>query len=351
VWRVLARFDIFLLLPAIALDIVWCNFKKIEFKDIAKNVFLTASFAVVVTLPWLAYNMILGKTFLPNSGQAVRFVSLASGFKFLTYKAVYFDIGHPPFIYYWQTAQLAVKEIFSLLNDVFSLVVGGVLFVSWMWLDFRGFLREGKKTLFLFTFLLFIYCAYSFYIFGQWYFFRYFIPFAAGYLLLLILAMNNIREAAIVRKRYAFPNYFKLLLLLVVIPLLIFKSTSVVYESCVNKRISGFYEMVDWVNSNTEKNAIIGSFASGIFGYYSERKFYSLDGKTNHDAFVALKEKKIDDYIKEKKIDYIIEWAGYLNDLCVSRARDKGYLEKQRLLFKSQPNSFREYWTAYKIRT
>ena len=102
--------------------------------------------------------------------------------------------------------------------------------------------------------------------------------------------------------------------------------------------------MAEWVNSNTEEGAIIGSFQAGILGYYLERKFYGLDGKINQDALNAMKENAIDEYVKEKNIDYIMDEPWVLNDLFVNCSKDKNYLKKQKLILK-------DYYTVYKINT
>lgn len=340
----LARLDILFLMPALLLDIIWHNFKKREKKDIFKKIFIAGAFGGLVILPWFIYNLLIGKTILPSSGQAVRFSSQAFGFRFLSKSGKCFNIGEIPFIYYRETIIRALKKIRGLLGNIFPLKAGLLLFVSWFCLDFKGFMREIKKLLFLLLFLLTIFFAYTCYIFGQWFFYRYFTPYAIGYLLLLAIAMKNLTAAKIVRKHRIFFKYFNIIFISLTVSLLFFKSAKMVHDSYFKKDSLGYYKMAEWVNANTEKSAIIGSFQTGILGYYLERKFYGLDGKINQDALNAMKENRIDEYVKEKNINYIMDKPKVLNDLFVKRSRDKDFLKKQQLVLK-------DYYVVYRINT
>jgi hypothetical protein len=62
-----------------------------------------------------------------------------------------------------------------------------------------------------------------------------------------------------------------------------------------------------WLRENTPEDAWIGSFNSGIIGYLSERKVVNLDGLVNNSVVPYLKERRLWDYIRERKIEYLID--------------------------------------------
>lgn len=63
-----------------------------------------------------------------------------------------------------------------------------------------------------------------------------------------------------------------------------------------------------WMEQNLPKSAIIGSWNSGIFGYFSERKVVNLDGLINNDILKYLESKSLYNYMEKRKINYIIDY-------------------------------------------
>ena len=68
------------------------------------------------------------------------------------------------------------------------------------------------------------------------------------------------------------------------------------------------YVVATWMKQNLPKSAIIGSWNSGIFGYFSERKVINLDGLINNDILIYLKSNSLYDYMEKQKINYIIDY-------------------------------------------
>jgi hypothetical protein len=69
------------------------------------------------------------------------------------------------------------------------------------------------------------------------------------------------------------------------------------------RRVRGFYDAAEWINRNVPESAIVGGFQTGIFGYYLERRFYGLDGKINIAALDAMREHRIDEYVRDQGIE------------------------------------------------
>jgi len=57
-----------------------------------------------------------------------------------------------------------------------------------------------------------------------------------------------------------------------------------------------------------------------VIGYFSGRDVVNLDGKVNRDAFAALSSRRIDDYIRKRGIEFVMDtepilYALYLRQL------------------------------------
>lgn len=73
------------------------------------------------------------------------------------------------------------------------------------------------------------------------------------------------------------------------------------------------YEVTLWANDNLPVSSKIGVFNAGIQGYFSKHKIVNLDGLVNFNAYLALKDKKIWDYVQKQNLDYIVDFDLYLD--------------------------------------
>jgi hypothetical protein len=66
------------------------------------------------------------------------------------------------------------------------------------------------------------------------------------------------------------------------------------------------YLAANWISSNLPEDAIVGSWNAGVLGYYTTRTVVNLDGLINNfELLPYLKEGRIADYIKQKRIGYL----------------------------------------------
>ncbi|MDD5556327.1 MAG: glycosyltransferase family 39 protein [bacterium] len=63
-----------------------------------------------------------------------------------------------------------------------------------------------------------------------------------------------------------------------------------------------------WINRNLPGDVVIGSFNPGIYGYYLRNPVVDLVGIANRDAWEAAQERRLLEYIWEKKVDYVIDF-------------------------------------------
>ena len=67
------------------------------------------------------------------------------------------------------------------------------------------------------------------------------------------------------------------------------------------------YRATLWCGDNLPEEARIGSFNSGMLGYYSGRTVINLDGVVNPGAYEAMSANRSFDYIESENIRYIVE--------------------------------------------
>jgi hypothetical protein len=71
----------------------------------------------------------------------------------------------------------------------------------------------------------------------------------------------------------------------------------------------GYLEVGKWVNDNFPKGTVIGSNQTGALGYFAkDMNIINLDGVVNKDAYTAVKNKEVIEYIRSQKIEYFIDW-------------------------------------------
>lgn len=86
------------------------------------------------------------------------------------------------------------------------------------------------------------------------------------------------------------------------------------------------YESAVWMNNNTEENTRIGAISSGVYGYITQRTT-DLLGVVNAEAYMAMREHRIFSYMKEKKLDYLIDREDMVKFFS-DRFDSRGFMDK-----------------------
>ena len=289
-----------------------------------------AAVAGLFALPWLALNLTLVGSVMPSGGRAVRFLSLAYGYRMMGATGPAFEPPNAPFEYFEATWLAAAAAIRKTATSAVNVRPAALLVALGAILGFRSTFAALRRMGFFFVFLLLLLLAYTLYIFGQWYFERYLAPYTIGYLLVLAASVwGGLRRVAPSEgpRRRALEVGLAAALALTLL------ADGITVTSPRSRGARGFYDAALWINQHTPDSALVGAFQTGIFGYYLERPFYGLDGKINIDALQALENKRIDDYIRAKRIEYLADWPFILEDLLVKRSRDPSYLERQQKVY------------------
>jgi hypothetical protein len=80
--------------------------------------------------------------------------------------------------------------------------------------------------------------------------------------------------------------------------------------------LSSHLVVANWVNTNTQPDAVIGSMNSGVLGYLVHRKVINLDGVMDSRSMRAHWDKRRAEYIHERGIDYLVDNDGALALFC-----------------------------------
>jgi len=73
------------------------------------------------------------------------------------------------------------------------------------------------------------------------------------------------------------------------------------------------YAAAEWFNEHVPSDTVIGSFNSGIIGYFTDATVINLDGLVNNDAYEAMQDRKLWVYIESTEISYLVDFDIYLD--------------------------------------
>jgi hypothetical protein len=328
---VLSRIDGTLLALAILLDyLVLMRRSRLPARRLARLSLVPLGIGILYG-PWLALNIACCGSPLQDSGSATRFLSLAY--------AGYFGYGSGDmggagpdfsFIRAHVTHAVSTMKVIPPMHLVFRvfdragsmlgspggfhaagnaigfLIFGWVCVAAFAWRRDADRKRRGELQ-FLVLFAAALVASYATYVFGMFFFLRYFYPvylIACVYLAFFLQDIKDwyaSRSAAVKRVMIvASAGYAALFVLF---------SFSQAFRS---RPIYPFYDVARWVNENTAAGERIGVFQCGMIGYLSNRDIINLDGKVNREAFEAMKGGAIDRYLCDEGIDVVIDHADIL---------------------------------------
>jgi hypothetical protein len=366
----LARLDGILFMTAVLMHLLYTALKRHKettyikkVQSLFRVVFPVALIPLMVLTPWFIFNYQITGHLLPLSGQAIRFMSLNYGFgagsfrdqfplqdipiKFyyenLSYSLMkllwHHPFTHSPVKFFSDLFHVANMDNFQSFHFISLLILGAfVIAITLFALSSLRLIFSQMMFYFLYAFLLL--CAFTFYIFGQWFYYRYYFPI---YFLMTIcfgevffLIYTNLKK---INKNFGM--IFKGGLVTLYVLSVSFQIKGFVYMSqhSVHKQ---FHTFLSVIKNVTPANAVIGCFQSGVVGYYSDRQIINLDGKVNIEALEAMKKGQLGKYIKEEGITYVADWSFILHTLFF---RNLGSCPEMRI---SGP-IYRGFFDMYKI--
>lgn len=309
------------------------------------HVLLPAGTALATLAPYLIFLWARFGVLLPESGPAVRFLSLCYGTLFVLgpRSAFFFPPEQVPWIYYVGSLRKAVQILLeepllfpsSLVLSIASaakifnprailLVLGGgaLLCANLLLLRrargspddaWRGLARVGALC------AAFWIPAYAFGILGQWWFHRYFFP------LFLLMAVASGPVADRIARSHAIfrrvgPARFAAAAACLHLVLFAWQVPEQFLRNKPLLNVSGYIQAARVLDESLPPGSRGGAFQSGTIGYFARRPVINLDGVVNRGAARALKEKRMADYIREEGIEAIIDWPQWFEALLVQRS-------------------------------
>lgn len=323
---VLARLDLVFLVFAILLDyLLVARRRERGGRETAAGAAMVAGTAFAVYSPWMVYGWLALGRLLPESGEAMRFLSMAYAPFLGTGPPELMNTG-PDASFIWAHVMRAasvlklnpVTHVFFrsmerlgtevgatglgiAAADVIGLVLAAA-FVVWLVRRLRADEGDGPRELsFLLVFGVSLCAAYAFYVFGVFFFIRYFYPL---YFVAVIYFALVLRDSLAWFSGHLRLRRFAAAAAAVYLAGHLFMAFNCCFRSIV---VYHFYDVARWVEDNTDEDDTIGVFQSGTIGYLSNRRVINLDGKVNGDALDAIEAGTLPDYIQSRGVDFIID--------------------------------------------
>lgn len=322
---ILSRIDLVFFVLAMALDYLVVLRTRGAVREEIRGVAVGAAVAFAMCLPWLAYGAVAVGSAFPESGAATRYLSVAY--------APFFDLGPatmesgPDARFVWGhlihsfSVLKATPVVQPLFRSVAKLQEAGVLpagsiavtnvfsvllvvaLVGWMLRRTRAAAARSLSELnFLLLFSVLLIAAYSTWIFGVFFFIRYYYPI---YFVLMLYAAVSIDGAFTwLAARSRVPRRALMSAAAVYAAAVLFMGFNAGFRTAPMYR---FYDVACWVEQNTEPGETLGVFQSGTIGYLSKRNVVNLDGKVNREARSALREGRLNEYVTDAGISLIMD--------------------------------------------
>lgn len=385
----LARLDAFFFLFAILIDQSIEKFKKnrMSFSDLFKPL-VTFSISLLMVSPVLIRSVIQFNTIVPASGKAARFISLYNGVRYYFEpfygNAIYFPIDSPPVAFYIAHIKGSLRvlknyaffiypfdsigSLISSATNKINLPYGKSIYTFLIFLLFIILLKikysknasgNNRRTNplrltrlnFLLYFSLMMFLNYTFYIFGQWHYLRYYFPLC----MVLTIYTGLFFESAL----KTLTKSKKASSIIAAILIFYFAIFFGYWKTLDNNGLINFYknpffnsfyyDTATWISDHLPDNVKIGGFESGIVGYFAERhNIINLDGPQNIEALQALEEHRVMEYIRSEKIDYIFGQGVILKNQ-VFQASDKPPADGELTLITKAGTPGGENMLIYKI--
>ena len=328
---VLARIDSLLLVMVIMLDRLLVYGRSSVSPSRALAVLIIPLGVLVLYGPWLLVNIAESGSPLQDSGTATRFLSLAY--------ASYFDYGPVSLaadgpdmsfikghiVHTAATMKVIppVHVIFRVFDRIGSIagmpgllrgsgnVLGAVLLAGSAaavarWRRDRERSRR-METGFLLAFSLLLLASYSLYIFGAFFYLRYYFPVYLTASIYFAFILQDLIDAA--RARTLAFRRLAVAASAVYVAAFSYFTWS---QSFNSHPLYPYYDIAAWVDEHISEDETVGIFQCGTIGYLSDRRVINLDGKVNREALDALREGRIDRYISTEGIDVVIDHAKIL---------------------------------------
>jgi hypothetical protein len=335
----LARIDGVFLVGVMLLDYLLLLRRRDTPLIVASRIFLIPLGVIALFGPWLLFNLVKSGSPLQDSGAATRFLSLAyAGYFGYGTQGLALKSPDPSFIWAHLAHSVSTMKVIPPVHVLFRSIermgtalgsggdfrfIGNILGFVGLALGGGAVLRWGKNAkralrrevdfLLLFSILLLV--SYATYIFGMFFFLRYFYP---VFLVACIYCAFFLQDAFDWYARRSLPVRRGLI------------AAGAAYAVCFScfsysqafrsHPVSPYYDIARWVDANTRDADKIGVFQCGTIGYLSHRQIINLDGKVNREALEAIRTDCLEGYLEREGVDIVLDNSRIL-DIFLGDAR------------------------------
>lgn len=164
--------------------------------------------------------------------------------------------------------------------------------------------------------LLFV-SAYSFFVFGSWWFGRYYTPMMTLWVLYSALPVQRGFSAL---ERRVGPAGARIALVLLVSGAVTFGVVGREASLGPLNPTDPYWRIAETAGRLLPSGTRLGSFQSGTIGWASRHTVVNLDGVVNRGASRAIREGRVLQYALDQGVDCIVDWPWVLRDLLFRRS-------------------------------
>jgi hypothetical protein len=191
-----------------------------------------------------------------------------------------------------------------------------------------------------------LFFAYTFYLNAYWFYSRYFFPLSLFFAVITAFVINLLVQSF--STHGAKKSVAIVLTLLFILP----NVTRTGFKDFLlaDLKKEGYEKIGKWVNAEFPPGTVIGCVQTGAIGYFSaDKTVINLDGVVNKEAYDAIQNKDLINYIRSKKIEYFIDWD--INYDFVAR-NSSGFKETDLQLVKAADGlkTWGYDWYVYKVK-
>lgn len=323
---IVSRIDGTFLALIMVLDYLFVlNRRGASHRDLARLMLVPAG-VLILYGPWVLFNIVESGSIIQDSGRATRFLSLAYA-SYFGYGPESLAFKGPNISFIWTHLEHAVSslkvippvQVFFRSAEKLDIILGtgaalriagniaGFILLIGAGIAIFGWRRDGRRSMrgevnFLLLYSVALMLSYSLYIFGAFFFLRYFYPiyFIACIYLAFFLqdSFDWLRGRSLVFKRAA-----AVAAALYIVVFSIFSYA----QAFRSNPVYPYYDIAHWIEANTRNEDKLGVFQCGTIGYLCDRRVINLDGKVNREAFFALEKGNLIEYLNDEGIDVVID--------------------------------------------
>jgi hypothetical protein len=294
----LARIDNMFMAAAFGMAILYTGIRQSNaFRTHLKDLFLIGVSALLVCLPWMIYAHHYTGDLIPISGKAIRYLSLAWPDHHPTFSNMYLPI--------LKLAVLTIaKHNFAYWMLLFGLAATVILLKPRIGL--KPVVERLKTHNIIPAFIVLMFLAYTFFVFGAWYYKRYFYPIS----FLLLLYIMSFIDILLIRLRNgrARRGFMVVIVAFLMLACVLNPKFRDLYFS-TNTTDQGHMNLGLWARRTFPDSTVVGGCQTGALAYFADNlNVVNLDGVVNRQAYMHLIRKEAIDYIKSERIEYFIDW-------------------------------------------